>query len=82
LDATGEMTVAFADMDVYEQLTPDYIEHKTSTLYLGAYFFIQVNSPRTELSFLAYLSSTKLLYYRLSAIQYRQLRHLFQNYAR
>lgn len=36
------MTVAFADMDVYEQLTPDYIEHKTSTLYLGAYFLFRL----------------------------------------
>lgn len=49
LDATGEMSVAFADMDVYEQLTPDIIQNKSAMLSHARCIIADLNCPKDTL---------------------------------
>lgn len=49
IEDTGEMTVGFADMDVYDQLTPDEIRKKSALLSHARCIIADLNCPKDTL---------------------------------
>src|SRR5699024_6147579 len=49
LDETGEMVVGFADMDVYDKLTPETIHERSAILSQAKYLVADLNCPKDTL---------------------------------
>lgn len=46
LDPTGELVIAMANMDVYDSLTPSYLEDKTRVLANASMIVVDLNCPK------------------------------------
>lgn len=52
LEPDGEMTLALADMDIYTELTPDYLEPHRSKLMRAKLLAVDLNCPKETIKYL------------------------------
>lgn len=58
LEPDGEMTLALADMDIYMELTPSYLEHHRSKLMRAKLLAVDLNCPKETVMYLQALASS------------------------
>ncbi|MUV37903.1 Pseudouridine kinase [Lentibacillus sp. JNUCC-1] len=56
LDETGEMAIAFADMDVYDTLTPEWLESQKSLITHAGCIIADLNCPKETLEALIHMA--------------------------
>ncbi|SET53461.1 Sugar or nucleoside kinase, ribokinase family [Oceanobacillus limi] len=52
LDRSGELVIALADMDIYEQITPDILKNLAPQMSQAACLMVDLNCPKEALNYL------------------------------
>ncbi|MBP5159581.1 MAG: winged helix-turn-helix transcriptional regulator [Lachnospiraceae bacterium] len=59
--AAGDMSVAISDMDIYEKLTPEFMETRIPIINKGQYLVIDDNLPKETIEYLAERSTVPIV---------------------
>ena len=57
LDRTGDLSIAFADMDIFEEITPELLKKNSDILKCAKCIVVDLNCPGESIEFLCSFTS-------------------------